>query len=63
MHVTRFKGRELRFHPHLQETTRDHLRASAMAISTAPPPDTSVELKTTLSATDMGSARLRSISF
>jgi len=38
-------------------------RPTEMAISTAPPPGTSVGLKTTLRATDMASARLRSISF
>ena len=38
-------------------------RPTATAISTAPPPGTSVGLKTTLRATDIASARLRSISF
>ena len=38
-------------------------RPTEMAISTAPPPGRSVGLKTTLRATDMASARLRSISF
>ena len=38
-------------------------RPTEMAISTAPPPGTSVGLKTTLRATDMASAKLRSISF
>ena len=38
-------------------------RPTEMAISTAPPPGTSVGLNTTLRATDIASARLRSISF
>ena len=37
-------------------------KPTEMAISTAPPPGTSVGLKTTLRATDMASAKLRSIS-